>query len=98
VHRQHHTVSVYEVCIEMHVPNGKLVFSDEPRPLTQAEPAHVAAAKIRSYVHAAEATPGQFHGQVSGLHPDTYFGFVPEERRHAALFHRDSVTNGELRP
>jgi cold shock CspA family protein len=111
LHKQHRTGNVYEVHIEMHLPNGRLVVSDEPHhardqfakpnlrtSLQEAFDAAYTQLKRFKEQQAGETKshPAMFHGQVSELHLDKDFGFILTNEGTQLYFHRNSVMNGDF--
>jgi cold shock CspA family protein/ribosome-associated translation inhibitor RaiA len=111
LHRQHRTGNVYEVHIEMHAPNGKLVVSREPhhardryaRPNIRTsirEAFDAAATQLKRFKEQqageTKTHPALFQGQVADLHPDKDFGFILTNEGTRLYFHRNSVMNSDL--
>jgi cold shock CspA family protein/ribosome-associated translation inhibitor RaiA len=111
LHKKHRTGNVYDVHIEMHAPNGKLVVSREPHRAAQRQAKPNIRTSVREAFDAAAAQlkrfkeqqagetklhPPMFQGEVAQLHPDKDFGFILTNDGTQLYFHRNSVMNGDL--
>jgi cold shock CspA family protein len=107
--RQHHTGNVYEVHIDMRVPQGHLAVSREPHHVGERHANTDVRASIRDAFKAAEAQlrsfgkkqggeakahPSPVQGLVAELFSDRDYGFIVTSEGTRLYFHRNSVTNG----
>jgi len=105
-HRHHHKGQLYEVKLDIRVPDGELVVNREHRGLHAHEDVHVAVrdafdAAVRQLEDYVRRRRGKVkhhevpeHGRVTKLFPIEGYGFLETPDGLEVYFHENSVTDG----
>lgn len=107
-HKQHRRGNVYECHIELHVPTGEIVVSNQPRRVKQNYANPDAYVSVREAFTIAERKltqfkerlggevkrhPPLFQGEVAELNLEQGFGFIITHEGTRLYFHRNSLMN-----
>lgn len=107
-HKSHRKGNIYQVRIQLDVPQGPIVVSHEPGDIHAHKDVYLA---IRDAFHAAERQLKEYrqklrgdvkthevplHGRVGGLVPSDDHGFIKTNDGREIYFHRNAVVNASF--